>query len=40
MVKLKRKIIFTKGKKFKTMRNKLIKIIYHNFELNNEIENK
>jgi hypothetical protein len=39
-VKLKRKITLTKGKKFKRMRNKLVKIIYHKFGLKDEIENE
>jgi hypothetical protein len=39
-VKLKRKITLMKGKKIKRMRIKFIKIIYHRFGLNDEIENK
>jgi hypothetical protein len=37
MVKLKRKITLTKKKR---MRINLVKIIYHKFGLNDEIENK
>jgi hypothetical protein len=39
-VKLKIKNNFNKRKKNKNMRFKLVKIIYHKFELNDEIDKK
>jgi hypothetical protein len=39
-VKLKIKNNFNKRKKNKSMRFKLVKIIYHKFELNDEIDKK
>jgi hypothetical protein len=39
-VKLKKKNHFNKRKKIKRIRTKLVKIIYHKFGLEDEIENK
>jgi len=40
MVKLRRKNNFNKKKRFKRMRTKLKKIVYHKLRLNDEIEDQ